>query len=359
MKGVNQRVVRTVTAFLACIIVVGVVYFSIDRRLQAFFTPILISSFRSEMDDYATDPDIIRYSHLFKSSPPYNSSDVTDELKVSLSKAANQEKTVIITTLNAAWAQNNSMVDLFLKSFHIGNGTEALLKNLLIVAVDEKALNRCREIHPHCYLMKTEGVDFSGEKLYMTRDYLKMMWRRLRFFGEVLERGYNFVFSDADIMWFRDPFTKFSSKADFQIASDRYRRKATNLSNKPNAGFMYVHSNEKTVDFFNFWYRSKKVYPRKNEQQVLKILKWKEFRRRRLKFEFLDTKYFGGYCERTKDVNFVCTMHANCCKGLKAKVIDLRNTLSDWEKYKQQEKLGKGKDVLWTSPDACQHSWRR
>ncbi|GLJ33929.1 hypothetical protein SUGI_0682500 [Cryptomeria japonica] len=323
MKGVNQRVVRTVTAFLACIIVVGVVYFSIDRRLQAFFTPIVISSFRSEMDDYATDPDIIRYSHLFKSSPPYNSSDVTDELKVSLSKAANQEKTVIITTLNAAWAQNNSMVDLFLKSFHI------------------------------------EGVDFSGEKLYMTRDYLKMMWRRLRFFGEVLERGYNFVFSDADIMWFRDPFTKFSSKADFQIASDRYRRKATNLSNKPNAGFMYVHSNEKTVDFFNFWYRSKKVYPRKNEQQVLKILKWKEFRRRRLKFEFLDTKYFGGYCERTKDVNFVCTMHANCCKGLKAKVIDLRNTLSDWEKYKQQEKLGKGKDVLWTSPDACQHSWRR
>ncbi|GLJ33936.1 hypothetical protein SUGI_0682710 [Cryptomeria japonica] len=357
MKGVNQRVVRMVSAFLACIIVVGVVYFAIDEQLQASFTPILISSlsrmqtiFPSQMDDYATDPDI----------PPYNSSDVTDELKASLSKAANQEKTVIITTLNAAWAQNNSMVDLFLKSFHIGNGTEALLKNLLIVAVDEKALNRCREIHPHCYLMKTEGVDFSGENLYMTRGYLKMMWRRLRFFGQVLERGYNFVFSDADIMWFRDPFTKFSSKTDFQVASNRYRRKATNLYNKPNAGFMYVRSNEKTVDFFNFWYRSKKDYPRKNEQQVLNLLKWEEFRRRRLKFEFLDTKYFGGYCERTKDVNSVCTMHANCCElGLKAKVIDLRNTLSDWEKYKQQEKLGKGKDVLWTSPDACQNSWRR
>ncbi|XP_057865862.2 uncharacterized protein LOC131073444 [Cryptomeria japonica] len=120
MKGVNQKVVRTVTAFLACIILVEVVYFAIDEQLQASFTPILISMqtiFRSEMDDYATDPDI----------PPYNSSDVTDELKVSLSKAANQEKTVIITTLNAAWAQKNSMVDLFLKSFHIGNGTEALL----------------------------------------------------------------------------------------------------------------------------------------------------------------------------------------------------------------------------------------
>ncbi|GLJ33921.1 hypothetical protein SUGI_0682360 [Cryptomeria japonica] len=193
MKGVNQRVVRTVSAFLACIIVVGVVCTLLlmnNFRLPSLRFSTMQTLFHSEMDDYATDPDI----------PPYNSSDVTDELKVSLSKAANQEKTVLITTLNAAWAQKNSMVDLFLKSFHIGNGTEALLKNLLIVAVDEKALNRCREIHPHCYLMKTEGVDFLGEKLYMTRGYLKMMWRRIRFFGQVLERGYNFVFSDADII---------------------------------------------------------------------------------------------------------------------------------------------------------------
>ena len=126
---------------------------------------------------------------------PFNSSDIIDELNVSLSKAANKEKTVLITTLNAAWAENNSMVDLFLKSFHIGDGTEALLKNLLIVAVDEKALNRCKEIHPNCYLMKTKGVDFSGEKLFMSEEYLKMMWRRLLFFGEVLERGYNFLFT--------------------------------------------------------------------------------------------------------------------------------------------------------------------
>ncbi|XP_059070542.1 uncharacterized protein At4g15970-like [Cryptomeria japonica] len=282
-----------------------------------------------------------------------------NDLKESLSKAANQEKTVLITTLNAAWAQNNSMLDFFLKSFHIGNGTEALLKNLLIVAVDEKALNRCREIHPHCYLMKTEGVDFSGEELYMTQDYLKMMWRRLLFFGEVLERGYNFLFSDADIMWFRDPFTKFSSRAEFQIASDYYTGKPDDLHNSPNGGFMYVHSNEKTVEFFKFWYQSKKVYLGKNEQDVLNILKWKEFRSRGLEVEFLDTKYFGGYCQRTNDLNSVCTMHANCCKGLKAKLIDLRNTLSDWEKSKRQEHLGKGKDVRWTFANACSHSWRR
>uniref|UniRef100_A0A0D6R051 Glycosyltransferase n=1 Tax=Araucaria cunninghamii TaxID=56994 RepID=A0A0D6R051_ARACU len=316
----------------------AITYLAIVKNVQITFSPILLS------------PEKI------PPNPPHSS---VHDLKLSLSKTANPSKTVIITTLNGAWAQNNSMVDLFLQSFHIGNGTEPLLNNLLIVAVDEKALNRCQEIHPHCYMMKTDGVDFSSEKVFMTEDYLKMMWRRLRFFGQILEQGYNFVFSDADIMWFRDPFTMFSRKADIQIASDYYRGEPEDLHNSPNGGFMYVRSNKKTVHFFRFWYRSRKVYPGKNEQDVLNKLKFKEFKRRGLKVRFLDTKYFGGYCQRSQDLNLVHTMHANCCKGLKAKLIDLNNTLSDWEKYIRQEKLGKGKAVHWTSPQACRHSWGR
>jgi hypothetical protein len=29
----------------------------------------------------------------------------------------------------------------------------------------------------------------------MTQDYLKMMWRRIKFLRSVLEMGYNFIFS--------------------------------------------------------------------------------------------------------------------------------------------------------------------
>jgi len=118
-----------------------------------------------------------------------------EELELILSKFPSPNRIVIIKLLNATWAQTNSMLDLFLQSFRVGNGTEQLLKNLLIIAVDNKALLRCRQIHQHCYLMKTEGIDFSAEKLFMSKDYLKMMWRRLRFFGQVLEMGYNFIFS--------------------------------------------------------------------------------------------------------------------------------------------------------------------
>lgn len=276
------------------------------------------------------------------------------ELELTLSKAANQNRTVIITSLNAAWAQNDSMIDLFLQSFRVGNGTEHLLKNLLIVAVDNKALHRCRQIHEHCYLMKTDGVDFSAEKLFMSEDYLKMMWRRLRFFGQVLEAGYNYVFSDADILWLRDPFTRFSPSADMNIASDNYNGAPHDLHNAPNGGYMYVRSNQRTISFFKFWYMSKSTYPGKNEQDVLNLIKEPEISRRGLEVVFLDTKYFRGYCQGSQDLSLVYTIHANCCKGLKAKLSDLRNTLSDWENYKMNPAL---KDPHWTPPIACRHSW--
>lgn len=85
-----------------------------------------------------------------------------DELGKILAKTANANRTLIVTALNWAWAEPGTMIDLFLRSFRMGEGTEELLQNLLIVALDAKAYNRCLEIHPHCYSLKTRRVDFSG-----------------------------------------------------------------------------------------------------------------------------------------------------------------------------------------------------
>lgn len=38
-----------------------------------------------------------------------------------------------------------------------------------------------------CFLLRTTGLDFSGE------DYVKMMWRRTEFLGYLLKLGYNFL----------------------------------------------------------------------------------------------------------------------------------------------------------------------
>lgn len=164
---------------------------------------------------------------------------------------------------------------------------------------------------------------------------------------------------DTDIMWFRDPFKKFSRNADIQIASDFYIGNPQDLHSSPNGGFMYVRSSEKTISFFRYWYGRREVYPGQNEQDVLNLIKFREIPSRGLEVRFLDTKYFGGYCHRSQKLKWVYTMHANCCRGLKAKLIDLRNTLSDWEKYKEQKKTGKGEQIQWSSPEACRHSWHR
>lgn len=119
-----------------------------------------------------------------------------DKLEMVLKKAAMADRTVILTTLNEAWANNNSVIDLFLESFRIGINTSRLLKHLVIVALDGKAYARCLELHPYCYVLTTQGVDFSGgEAYFMTPDYLKMMWRRIDFLRTVLEKGFNFIFT--------------------------------------------------------------------------------------------------------------------------------------------------------------------
>ncbi|MQM02907.1 hypothetical protein Taro_035678 [Colocasia esculenta] len=119
----------------------------------------------------------------------------TNDLAIVLENAAMVDKTVILTTLNAAWASPNSVLDLFLESFRIGDHTSGLLEHLVIVALDQEAYARCRSVHTHCYTLIMEGMDFSEEKAFMSDGYLEMMWRRIDFLRTILEMGYNFIFT--------------------------------------------------------------------------------------------------------------------------------------------------------------------
>lgn len=76
-----------------------------------------------------------------------------------------------------------------------------------------------------------------------------------------------------------------------------------------------------------------------------------------MKFVFLDTKYFGGFCERSNELKDAYTMHANCCRGLKAKLSDLRYTLEDWSHYKKLPLNETRTPILWRPPNACRNSW--
>lgn len=109
-------------------------------------------------------------------------------------------KTVIIAIVNKAYVEQDvesdtTMLDIFLGSFWLGEGTRSLIDHLLIVTVDRTAYDRCQFLRLNCFRLETDGVDFEGEKIYMSQDFIKMMWRRTFFLLEVLKRGYNFVFT--------------------------------------------------------------------------------------------------------------------------------------------------------------------
>ncbi|KAD6453782.1 hypothetical protein E3N88_08488 [Mikania micrantha] len=304
------------------------------------------------------------YSSLFANN---QASANENSLSRILKRAAMSNKTVIITSLNDAWAEPQSMFDLLLESFRIGNQTARFLKHLVVVNVDEKAYARCLKIHPHCYnLINDLNLNSDDQAFFMTADYLKIVWKKIDFLSQVLDLGYSFVFTDADIMWFRDPFSQFDKNADIQISCDQFNGNPFDLKNLPNTGFSYVKSNNKTIQFYKFWYNSRITYPHLHDQAAFNAIKFDPFvRNLTLGIRFIDTTYFGGFCNPSRDFNKVCTMHANCCVGLENKVHDLGIMLDDWRKYlkfiQNQTTMNTTLEYkgYWTVPQLCRGSFRR
>ncbi|KAH8968630.1 hypothetical protein BDL97_03G137400 [Sphagnum fallax] len=253
-----------------------------------------------------------------------------------LKKASTPNKTVILTPLNHAWVAAG-MIDIYFESFREGENIQELVNHIVIVAVDKMAYDSCKKIHPHCFILRTNGVDFSGEKVYMSEDYFKMTWRKIKFLQNVLEMGYNFIFSDADILWFRNPFTQLAEDFDVQMSMD--------IANEANTGFIYVVSNKRTINLFKYWYGTRERNLGVHEQDSFKkMLGEQGVKDIGLRLHLLETSIFSGYCERSNDLLHVCTMHATCCVGLGQKMGYLRSALNAWKEFKAlppHEKLSK------------------
>ncbi|KAK8470416.1 hypothetical protein PHAVU_004G142100 [Phaseolus vulgaris] len=272
-----------------------------------------------------------------------------------LRNASMKDKTVIITTLNDAWAEPGSIFDLFLESFRVGNQTQRLLNHLVVITYDPKTHARCLARHNFCYQVDTKEGNFTGEMFYMSPNYLQLIWGRAKFLGSVLEMGYNFLFTDTDIMWLRDPFGLFYEDADFQIACDFFNGNSSDISNFPNGGFKYMRSNERTIWFIKFWINARIYFPGFGEQAVFNMVKLHPLiAHMKVKIRFLSTKYFGGFCEPSKDLNQVSTMHANCCIGIENKVNDLKILLEDWKRYMAlSDNDRQHLNFSWTVPQRC------
>ncbi|KAL5226593.1 hypothetical protein ABZP36_014858 [Zizania latifolia] len=279
-----------------------------------------------------------------------------------LPKVAMEDRTVIITSVNEAWARPGSLLDLFRDSFKNGEGIAHLLDHVLVVAVDPAGFDRCKAVHPHCYLLEVKTMNLSSAKRFMTKEYLELVWTKLSLQQRVLELGYNFLFADCDMLWFRDPFRHIAVYADMSTSSDDFSAARAPLDNPLNTGFYYMKATSRSVEMLRYWQAARQRFPNYHDQAVFSRIKHELVAKLQARIEALDTLYFGGFCEYHDDLGKACTMHADCCIGLDTKVHDLSDIAADWKNYTSLSPEDRKKGGFkWTYPTRCRKSigWRK
>ncbi|PNX58136.1 hypothetical protein L195_g050757, partial [Trifolium pratense] len=164
---------------------------------------------------------------------------------------------------------------------------------------------------------------------------------------------------DTDVMWLRNPFEKLSKNEteDLQISTDSYLGDPWSEKHEINTGFFFVRSNNKTISLFETWYGKKDNSTGKKEQDVLlDLIRSGIIGQLGLKVRFLDTLYFSGFCQDSKNLRVVTTVHANCCRSIIAKVADLKETLHVWKQFRSLE-VNSTTTIQWTRHDWCLNSW--
>ncbi|KAM0826417.1 hypothetical protein ACQ4PT_068894 [Festuca glaucescens] len=178
--------------------------------------------------------------------------------------ATDDDGTVIITSVNEAWAAPGSLFDLFREGCKNGEGTAYLLNQTLTMPHrrrQPRALARCEAVHPHCYLLEVKSANVTSANRFMTKSYLELVWAKLSLQQRVLELGYNYLFTDVDIMWLRNPFRHINLYTDMAVSTDRFNGKAEDLTNAPNTGFYYVKSTNRTVEMLRRWRAARSRFP--------------------------------------------------------------------------------------------------
>lgn len=165
-------------------------------------------------------------------------------------------------------------------------------------------------------------------------------------------------------MWLRNPFLRLSNSEDLQISTDRYLGDPLSEKHQINNGFYFVRSNDKTISLFETWYSRKDSSAGQKEQDVLQdLITQGIIKQLDLRVRFMDTLYFSGFCQDSKDLRVVCTVHANCCRSITAKTADLKAVLWDWKRFNKFALSNNNlevnfTDAWWTRHYQCQKSWK-
>ncbi|KAK4846145.1 hypothetical protein QYF36_013578 [Acer negundo] len=251
-------------------------------------------------------------------------------------------RTLIVSMVGQALASGpGSVLDLFIESFHVGHGTKPLLNHLLIVALDSKAFHYCKSMHPNCFYLTSKKPSLLPHLKY-------------KFLQELIELGYNFIFTDADVMWFRNPVSRIHPSKALTIACDFNSGDLPSVSDRVDQGFFSMSSSDLTVEYFKYRDMARFLYPNKQNQSLCEATVSEDiFKTLEVAVEYLDTAHFGGFCQQSINMEEIYTVRANCCENIENKVHDLRMLLDDWRNFTGLSADLKESSITWRAPEKC------
>ncbi|XP_010556280.1 PREDICTED: uncharacterized protein At4g15970 [Tarenaya hassleriana] len=245
-----------------------------------------------------------------------------------------EDRTVIVTTVNREWAKPGSLLDLFLESFRIGERTRHLLDHVIVVALDEQALQYCNRVHPHCFLLRDSRRKSAREESSANPDGMVGAWRKKALLKEILELGYNLIFTEADVMWLRNPVKHLHPQHELSVACSSSSGDGQETAADDHGGFFYMKSNEVTILLLKALNMERVLYPASGKQSICDIIKREDVHKAfHLRVTYLDDSNFTGLCQpNAQDLSNISTIHANCCHDTDSKVNNLKLRLEDWRK---------------------------
>ncbi|GJP49160.1 hypothetical protein CLOM_g8408 [Closterium sp. NIES-68] len=214
-----------------------------------------------------------------------------------------------------------------------------LVARLVVVAYDDESFATCCGMGLNCYMDWQEDAeekdDFSGgQKHFMTRAYIHLVWRKVHVVHSMLRLGYDVLFTDTDILWLHNPLPLlWRHPHDLQMSADWWAPNARSVV--ANGGFYAARANGRTLRFFQDWLAWHRRCPQFRIQQVFNWIRPEANPFTRvaspLLLRYLPTDLFGGFCEMGHSLSRLLTVHANCCPGLGNKLPVLKQLAADWD----------------------------
>ena len=174
--------------------------------------------------------------------------------------------------------------ELLARNFYQTSVAPLGLSNILFVSTSTTGCHGLDALHIPCVVY---GNSPGGAAIYNTTAFLAKMNVRTHYTLRALELGYSILQTDADMVYYKDPFPYFDcTKCNMEALQDR------GVTGYINAGFLYIRANKVTVDFYRAMYDKSMREPTSEDQDNLNVI----MREKAVAYRTLDTKQFMRGC---------------------------------------------------------------